>query len=437
MFFSLSPKLSHLPFSFQRLVLGLLAETLLSLKDSNAKTREAAFGLLVSLAEVQDDVGTFIRSITAAIGSKTSHMRSAAVVALSKLVFEYSHDDIVQSLLPSLLRTVLVLSDDPSREVAKSFVGFVRVTVVVIPVEQLRPLLPDILQGLLKYHRGKDRFRSKIKIIIKKLVKLFGYEALIPIIPQSESRLLTHMKKLSEREARRKAARYDERKSESFEFDDMIASDEEDSDDGRTLFTGATGMSRMTKQSHRTGKRQRSLVHEKGGKSAAFTHHSKAGVSLRIRNDLDGTKLDVGELTKRKVRFSESESLDSDSESPIRFDSSGKLVIMEDIEDDDNFGNVAEKKSILNGKARKHAHRKINIPNSKDTERIQKRKSSQKLGSSYKAKSAGGDVKKKGQKYDPYAYLPLDGRSYTKKNRGRAVEQMSSVLQRGRKRQKR
>jgi ribosomal RNA-processing protein 12 len=112
--------------------------------------------------------------------------------------------------------------------------------------EQLQPLLPDILNGLLKYHRGKDRFRAKIKIIIKKLVKLFGFEALMPLVPESDSRLLTHMRKLSEREARRKSMLRYRKKSEAVHFDEMVASDEEDLDDGRTLLTSATGVSRMT-----------------------------------------------------------------------------------------------------------------------------------------------------------------------------------------------
>jgi ribosomal RNA-processing protein 12 len=391
------------------------------------------------MAKIQEDLGHFIRSLMAAVGSTTSHMRSAAVVALSRVVFEYSVDGVVQSLLPSMLRTILVLSDDPSREVVKSFVGFVRVAVVVIPADHLRPLLPDILHSLLKYHRGKDRFRSKIKIIIKKLVKLFGYEALVPIVPQSESRLLTHMRKLSERETRQKMARRAERKSEAFEFDDMIASDEEDSDDGRTLFTGATGMSRTTKRSQRTGSGKRSIAHETQTKYSAGTQRSKADVSLRIRNDTDGTKFDVGDLTQKTVRFAESHSDDSDSESPIEFDSSGKLIIIDDAEQTHNSMYMTESSVIQKGGTigRKESNRGSGSNSNKDARRNQKPKNSQKLGSAYKAKTAGGDVKKKGQKYDPYAYVPLDGRSYTKKNRHRAVEQMSTVVRRGRKRQKR
>lgn len=422
----------------QQLILGLLAETLLAVKDTNGKTREAAFGLLLSMAEMQEDLGQYIRSIMAAVGSPASHMRSAAVMALSRIVFEYSRNDDVQALLPSMLRTILVLSDDPSREVAKSFVGFVRVAVVVLPAEELRPLLPDILNSLLKYHRGKDRFRSKIKIILKKLVKLFGYETLLPLVPQSESRLLTHMRKLSERESRRKMALRAERKSEEFEFDDMIASDEEDSDDGRTLFTGLTGMSRTSKHTKRTGRRKHLVGAETNSKYSSSSQRPRAGASLRVKNDMDGTNFDVMDLTQRAVRFSDSQHDDSDAEdSPMQFDSSGKLVVVDDDERLDNSMNVAPNRKVPQ-KTNIGQVSKLGLGSSANKGgKNRTRKNAQKLGSAYKAKTAGGDVKRKGQKYDPYAYVPLDGRSYTRKNRHRAVEQMGAVVQRGRKRQKR
>jgi ribosomal RNA-processing protein 12 len=51
-------------------------------------------------------------------------MRSAAVMALSRLIFEYARvDHNVQELLPALMQTVAVLFDDSSREVTKSVIG--------------------------------------------------------------------------------------------------------------------------------------------------------------------------------------------------------------------------------------------------------------------------------------------------------------------------
>ena len=49
-------------------------------------------------------------------------------------------------------------------------------------------------------------------------------------------------------------------------------------------------------------------------------------------------------------------------------------------------------------------------------------------GAQFKSKKAGGDVKKKGAKFEPYAYIPLDGKGYTKKHRGKTVEMMSNIV---------
>ena len=102
----------------------IMGEVLLCLKDSNAKTREAAYQLLLAMAVARDDMTDYFRIVLAALGAQTAHMRSAAVMALSRLAFEYARaDNTVQGLLPSLMQTVYILFDDSSREVTKSVIG--------------------------------------------------------------------------------------------------------------------------------------------------------------------------------------------------------------------------------------------------------------------------------------------------------------------------
>jgi ribosomal RNA-processing protein 12 len=140
----------------------ILAEVLLYLKDSNAKTRQTAYELVLSLAK-KGNISDFLRVVSAALGAETAHMRSAGVMALSRIVYEFAwQDENLQALLPSLLNTVLVLINDNSREVIKSVVGFIRISVAAIPPAQLEPLLPDLIGSLLSYHKIKDRFRAKI-----------------------------------------------------------------------------------------------------------------------------------------------------------------------------------------------------------------------------------------------------------------------------------
>lgn len=400
------------------------------------------------MAAVQENKTDIFRVIAAALGAQTTHMRSAAVMAMSRLVFEYARvDESVYALLPSLLQTVIVLFDENSREVIKSVVGFSRVSVAAMSPEQLEPLLPDLVGGLLKYHRGKDRFRSKIKIIIKKLVRMYGYDKLMPLVPESDTRLLTHMRKLSERAARRKAAQREDGRPETDDFDNLMESDEEDSDDGRTLMTGATGFTRMT---GRTGKSIRTAAVEKSiagrSRAASTTMTSrtrKTENAPRLRAEANGEVMDMLDPKMVKnVRFAEEDfSDDSDSDAGVmEFDEMGRLVVHDD---DETFGatqaNDGDEDDMIHLPSKRQRLSKFESAKAARDEANKKKgkkKQVQSLGAAYKAKKAGGDVKKKGQKYEPYAYVPLDGKSYSKKNRRKTVEQMSTVVRHGGKRKR-
>ena len=70
------------------LIPKVMGKMLLCLKDSNAKTREAAYQLLLAMSIAKDDMTDYFNIMLAALGAKTTHMRSAAMMALSSLVFE-------------------------------------------------------------------------------------------------------------------------------------------------------------------------------------------------------------------------------------------------------------------------------------------------------------------------------------------------------------
>jgi len=437
--------------NFQTAIFNITAEVLLCLKDSNAKTREAAYQLLLSMASL-DGIGKLLQVVTAALGAETAHMRSASVMALSRIVFEIGWEsEGLRPLLPSLLKTVLVLIDEDSREVVKSVVGFIRISVAAIPPEQLEPLLPDLIDGLMKYHKAKDRFRAKIKIILKKLVRHFGYDALLPFVPQSETRLLTHMRKLDERQKRRKAALRAEGRPDAAGFEDMVDSDEEDSDDGRTLMTGATGVSRLTGRSITSKKSvgdrtTASKANRTMGASSVATSKSnrKSDATIRLPDETDGEVVDMlSSSVSKRVKFADDDMDDSDSDDGgvMEFDDDGRLVVRDDLYENATKSQTADDSTIDPGSMQANKRRRTSKFETEKTKRDeagkkQPVKRTRDLGSSYKSKKAGGDVKRKGQRFEPYAFVPLDGRSYTKKNRRAAVEQMSSVVRKGGKRKK-
>ena len=430
-----------------------MGEVLLCLKDSNAKTRDAAYKLLLAMAVSRDDITEFFKIILAALGAQTSHMRSAAVMALSRLIYEYARDDeTVQELLPHLMQTVSVLFDDSSREVNKSVIGFVRVSVAAMSADRLEPLLPLVVGGMMKYNRGKDRFRQKIKIILKKLVRLYGYDAIAPLVPEKDARLITHMRKLAERAARRKAQGVrDGQTTAGDDFDNMMESDEDDSDDGRTFMTGATGFTKMTSMTGKTTKRSAMdrSVKSKAARSM-MTSKTAATNGPQIAAELRGEVLDLLDSSKmaRSVRFADMDmqdndfSDDEDDGGEINVDNQGRIVITEGLPKmggaktnaDYDSDDVEENLELKAGGKRRRVSKLESVKTAraeKDATKAKKAKSKQQtpsLGAAYKSKKSGGDTMKKNQKYEPYAYVPLNAKDYTKKNRGKAVNKMGTVV---------
>jgi len=446
----------------------MMGEVLLCLKDSNAKTRESAYQVLLGMSRLHQrasgSLQEFFTIILGALGGQTPQMRSAAVMALSRLVFEYARDDDdVQELLPSLLQTVMVLFDENSREVIKSVIGFVRISVAAMKSWQLEPLLADLLEGLFKYDKGKGRFRSKIKIILKKLVKIYGYEKLSPLVP--EGRLVNHMRKMDERAKRRKEALKAQGLEAESDFEGMMDSDEDDSDDGRTLMTGVTGFTKMTAKSGktlRTAAMEKTIAKSRATKSVMSTTTSGTklggsgdGGGPRIQKERNGEIFDLLDPRMSKhVHFQETQGDndndfddDDDDSGIMEFDDKGRLVIHDDEytssskinKNEDTFDDDDEDDDIENAQI-KRGGKRMKMSKFEDAklakakankQRSQKKQNVKSLGSEYKSKKAGGDVKKKGQKYEPYAFVPLDGKSYTKKNRRKAVDQMGTVVKTG------
>ena len=435
-----------------------MGEVLLCLKDSNAKTRDTAYKLLLAMATSRDDITEFFKIILAALGAQTSHMRSAAVMALSRLVYEYAREDeTVQGLLPHLMETVAVLFDDSTREVNKSVIGFVRVTVAAMAPSRLEPLLPLIVDGVLKYNKGKDRFRQKIKIILKKLVRLYGYDVIAPLMPEKDARLITHMRKLAERAARRKAAGLHDGQTVAGRggFDDLMESDESDSDDGRTFVTGATGFTKMTSMTGKSNSKRSTMNRSVISKSAKSTMTSKsiANNGPQITAELRGEVLDLLDSSKmaQSVRFADMSMRDGDlsdeddnGDDEMHFDNQGRIVISGgltemrgskvnadyDLDDDDENLELklgGKRRRVSKFESVKAANAENDAVKSKKVKGKQ-RNSTQSLGAAYKSRKAGGDTIKKNQKFEPYAYVPLSGKDYTKKNREKAVSKMGTVV---------
>ena len=307
-------------------------------------------------------------------------------------------------------------------------------------------------------------------------------------MPEGDARLINHMRKLSERAARRRAAGSAATTvaggGGGTVFDDMMESDEDDSDGGRTLMTGATGFTRMTSGTGRVTRRSaadRSAAASSagGGTAAAASSSGRRGGAggPRIKAELEGEILDLLDSSKmvRSVRFAEDgrgggggdglfgmdDSDDdggADDDDDVRFDGQGRIVISDgpavagpgappaderyDSDDDENLelkagggGGGGKRRRVSKFESVKLAKAGgRDGPRAKPSRDGRQGGGPASLGAAYKSRKAGGDVRKKGQKYEPYAYVPLNAKDYTRKNRDRAVSKMGSVVRSKRKR---
>lgn len=363
---------------------NLVGEIMLCTKESNRRARETAFQLLLSLADYMqatssNGLAEYIQIVFGGLAAKTPHMRSAAVLCLSRIVYEFGRSDIsIQKSMPQLLETVLMLLHEKANEVIKAVIGFMKLGIAILTKKQLEPHLPAMVQGLLVWiGKSKHRFRAKTRVILLKLVRKFGFDTLENVIPSQDRPLLRHMKKVKGREERKKEAfRKEGQLGES--FDQFMNLSEED-DDVCSIATQTQG------------KRVRN-------KSSGVAFQSKTG--------------DIVDLLETNAGLRKPD-LDAQSESDdsvMQFSKDGRLIVPDEGDDvDEEMEQSVQKIDTM------------------DLNAGMKRSRSQHMdgaGNEYKAKKARGDIRKKG-KLEPYAYIPLDPKLMATRNRRKAVKRFA------------
>ncbi|CAI5733919.1 unnamed protein product [Peronospora farinosa] len=388
----------------KELVSSLVGEIMLCTKEANGKAREAAFELLVAMAillrvrDPQNGLMEFIQMVLGGLAARTPHMRSAAVICLSRLVFEFGRDDpAIAQAMPALLKTVLMLLHEKAREVIKSVIGFMKLGIAVLPKDQLEQFLPDIINGLLVWiGESKNRFRAKTRIILIKLCRKFGYEHVAALVPEEDRALIRHIKKTKEREDKKKselaveAAERRAAKKNRDTFEEFMA---DSADEGDNDEAAAMQVLKRKKDLHKKNK---------GGKV--------------IREDEDDIMdfLDDNAAVKNIFMAQKGGPVDDESEDEFQMTKDGRMIIPGGENDDDD---------MKGGSTSDDDEEKIKQDVASQLQRmgLNKNKNVQECsGREYRAKKAGGDLKKKG-KLEPYAYIPLDPKLMAKRHKREAV----------------
>ncbi|RFU80440.1 ribosomal rna-processing 12 [Trichoderma arundinaceum] len=231
---------------------SVLSEIVICCKENNERARESAYDLLVQMGHkmaaangavidnskvphmpsdapaATANIEEFFTMVSAGLAGSTPHMISASVTAIARLLYEF-RSSLSEQTLSDLVQTMDLFLTSNNREIVKSCLGFVKVCVISLPVELMMPRLSTLVPNLIIWsNEHKGHFKAKVRHILERMVRRFGFEAINKACPESDRKLLANIRKTKERAKRKKDA------AKGAHDDD--ASDDDEEDDGKRQY---------------------------------------------------------------------------------------------------------------------------------------------------------------------------------------------------------
>ncbi|TFK23665.1 ribosomal RNA-processing protein 12 [Coprinopsis marcescibilis] len=434
----------RLPSTSFHVIPSLIPEAVLGTKEPSEKARTEAFDLIVAMGRKmeqggvvkrsmidgmdQDDapdavanVEEFMTMMAGGLAGASAHMISASITAISRLVFEFK-DSISPNMHNEVLSTILVFLTSANREIVKSALGFTKLVIHTLSVDLLRPHLQELVSALLNWsHDHKNHFKVKVRHIFERLLRRFDFDEVYACAADSDAaKVLLNIKKRKERAKRKRASKDDDDEEQMPLAKPAVGDAFED-----VLYGSESELGDSDDEDVPTNHSKKSIRKKDTGH-----------VRLRIDDD-DPTDLLHGVTSKVTNAAANRRRKPGQDASHFKTDdSTGKMVIDEGGSDEDDSMAVAQdvagtayKESLTsvdgftrgpNGKVKFHKDTKKRRRQNDDEDvemgdaeepalqskaKKPRSRTDPKFGHEFKAKKAGGDVKKNG--VDPYAYLPL------------------------------
>ncbi|KAG9288912.1 hypothetical protein G9A89_019534 [Geosiphon pyriformis] len=460
-----------LPTTDLHMIPDSLSEVILSTKEVNAKARMMAYEVLVLMGNKMKEGGVVVMTkipeadpdtpnvnasidefifgmVVAGLAATTSHMISATITSLSRLLFEFK-ESLDQKSTHQLLDTMDRFVKHRDREIVKSALGFIKVAVISLPVETVSPHLHQIIPAILTWSRvHASHFKARVKHIFERLLRRFDYNVLVKHTPEGDQKFLMNIRKQKERTKRKKKndTLFKKSKNQKEEnlvedflglkpkkpgfsnaYEDALFGSESESETSEDDDLGASHQ-----QKHQRGK--------KNMKNAK-------GVWIKEERDIPVDFLDkdaalqIFSVKPEKIKAHGSKT----AKVPFKISWDGRIVINDSKEDhevqkpdsphDDvemlDTDNHYIDAKVSNEGFTRGQHNKISFNQRRNSDKFKsdqvepidavairnaknlkagnikiKKEKRIPVGQEYKAKNADGDIKRKG-KPDPYAYIPL------------------------------
>ncbi|EIW67760.1 hypothetical protein TREMEDRAFT_40374 [Tremella mesenterica DSM 1558] len=446
----LSALVEALPKDSLHLIPELLSEAVLGTKELNEKARDAGFDLVVlmghKMAEggsvkravptedeemdeeetVEANIEEYITMVGAGLTGTTPHMISASINALSRLIFEFK-DDISPSLLSELISTLLLFLNSKSREIVKSALGFTKVIIVALPPSILEPHLSTLVPGLLGWvHDHKNHMKTKTVHIFERMIRRFGFDEVYRHAGEGdEKKVLTAIKKKKDRAKRRKFAgeeteidtqdQTQPRTSTGNAFDDILYNSDSD----------ASSVSEpIQSQTRKVNKKvQGTFIRDEGDEPMDLLSRSVAG-GISTTNPKSTSKRQPGQeashfQTDKSGRLIVKES-DSDSgpdSTVLKANDGGAFLASQTSAHGAIRNSRGDLKFARHTKRQREQERREDAMDvDEGVGRKREKKQVGRLGEEFRAKRAGGDIKKQNGP-SPYAYVSIDHAARGKKGK--------------------
>ncbi|KAK6359396.1 hypothetical protein TWF696_000556 [Orbilia brochopaga] len=215
-----------LPKEDMTFIFECLDEVIQCAKEVNEKARAMAYELLVVMGEkmkaggvikrgrlgldgggkgdVEASLEDYVLMVCAGLASPEAHMISATVTAVTRIVWQFK-DDLKPETISELVTTMDAFLTSNNREIVRSVLGFVKVSVISLPKELMLPRLGTLIPNLMTWsHEHKAHFKAKVKHIIERMIRRFGYEVVERNVPKEDRKLVVNIRKTRDRKKRRK-----------------------------------------------------------------------------------------------------------------------------------------------------------------------------------------------------------------------------------------
>uniref|UniRef100_A0A6J0V438 RRP12-like protein n=1 Tax=Pogona vitticeps TaxID=103695 RepID=A0A6J0V438_9SAUR len=418
-------------------VTALVPEVILCTKEVSVGARKNAYNLLVEIGHAflrfgptpKDGMQRYLLLVYAGLTSSVT-MISCTVLALSRLLFEFK-EHIGSDALEQLMQHVCLMIGSRTRDVVKSALGFLKVTLLLLDTASLGRHMETMLEAIGGLTDDMRRhFRMKLRNLLSKLMRKFGFEPLKALLPESYHKVLLNIRKAEARNRKRQALK----RAATTSAEEEVASVQPKGDSMEEVLADSdSDMEDDVKQ--RKGRETKKVLRQR---NQAWL---KEGESDEPLNFLDPN------VTQRVLATKPGSAIAGKVSHDFKVSADGRLIICEEEEEeeeegtkdvDEEMADLMQEVGIRSKKAQKRRFREDPDDEDPGTGTQPQYKAggtgihrpvgkNAVPGLEYKGKKGKGDIKKKGR-LDPYAYIPLNRAKLNRRKKAKLQGQYKGLM---------